>query len=217
MAENCLIILSYIEDLDRSQALSMAEEADYIICADGGQTVARKLGIRPDCVIGDFDSTFDTEEFDCLYITYPAEKDLTDTEAALGHASEIGAKKVRILGGIGGRLDHTMGNVSLLLKYSDSGMDVEFTDSMNSMRLLSNCSYSFIPDPRFRYFALCSLDDTAEGVTVTGAKYPLDDFTLRRDTTLGISNEFAAGSSEVTVTVRNGRILLIRSSDAGRK
>ena len=138
MQNTCLILLSYMECVTPDMAQELAESADYIIAADGGQNRAREFGLQPDCVIGDFDSTTLNEDFDCLYITYPAEKDLTDTEAALTHALEKGCRNVILLGGMGGRLDHTMGNIGLLDKYYNSFDHMEFIDGKNRMELLKD-------------------------------------------------------------------------------
>ena len=71
MSKKCLIILSYVDHPSDRLLYQLTEDADYIICADGGQMIARNFNIIPDAVIGDFDSTTIDQRFDCLYITYP--------------------------------------------------------------------------------------------------------------------------------------------------
>ena len=71
--KSCTVILSYIENMTPEFIRSHCPEGSLILCADGGQKIARIAGIQPDVVIGDFDSTGDFERFDCLYITYPVE------------------------------------------------------------------------------------------------------------------------------------------------
>ena len=163
MQNTCLILLSYMECVTPEMAQDLAETADYIIAADGGQNRAREFGLQPDCVIGDFDSTTLNEDFDCLYITYPAEKDLTDTEAALTHALEKGCRNVILLGGMGGRLDHTMGNIGLLDKYYSSFDHMEFIDGKNRMELLRDSDRTLKRDVRYKYFGLVSLNAEASG------------------------------------------------------
>lgn len=211
MNDKCLIILSYYENRDRAQLLDAAEDADYIICADGGADIACEYGIMPDCVIGDFDSTSMDDRFDCLYITYPAEKDLTDSEACLLHAVEKEYDDITIFGGIGGRLDHTLGNISLLSEFYSNDRSIKFADSSNSISLLRNGSVEILPSAYYKYFSIVSLDDHADGVSIAGAKYPLDSIRLERASTLGISNEIA--DDMAVVTVRDGALLIIRSSD----
>lgn len=211
MQNTCLILLSYMECVTPDMAQELAESADYIIAADGGQNRAREFGLQPDCVIGDFDSTTLNEDFDCLYITYPAEKDLTDTEAALTHALEKGCRNVILLGGMGGRLDHTMGNIGLLDKYYNSFDHMEFIDGKNRMELLKDSGRTLKRDAWYKYFGLVSLNAEASGIDIRGAKYELTGASLERASTLGVSNEFSEDTVEICV--REGTLLIVRSAD----
>ncbi|MEE0554095.1 MAG: thiamine diphosphokinase [Clostridia bacterium] len=211
MQNTCLILLSYMECVTPDMAQELAESADYIIAADGGQNRAREFGLQPDCVIGDFDSTTLNEDFDCLYITYPAEKDLTDTEAALTHALEKGCRNVILLGGMGGRLDHTMGNIGLLDKYYSAFDYMEFIDGKNKMELLKDSGRTLKRDARYKYFGLVSLNAEASGIDIRGAKYELTGASLERASTLGVSNEFSEDTVEIYV--REGTLLIVRSAD----
>lgn len=211
MQNTCLILLSYMECVTPDMAQELAESADYIIAADGGQNRAREFGLQPDCVIGDFDSTTLNEDFDCLYITYPAEKDLTDTEAALTHALEKGCRNVILLGGMGGRLDHTMGNIGLLDKYCSAFDHMEFIDGKNKMELLKDSGRTLKRDARYKYFGLVSLNAEASGIDIRGAKYELTGASLERASTLGVSNEFSEDTVEICV--REGTLLIVRSAD----
>nr|WP_298874912.1 thiamine diphosphokinase [uncultured Mogibacterium sp.] len=214
MYNTALIILSFIEKTNVSQLNASSSASDYIVCADGGVDVATQYGIRPDCVIGDFDSTNTNNRLDCLYITLPSEKDLTDTEAAINHAIELGISDITVYGGIGGRLDHTLGNVGLLEKYLGRLEHLKFIDGKNSMQLLDSevCSSAMLtPDSSYKYFSLIPLDSTAEGVTITGAKYCLDNVSISRSSTLCISNEISC--SHAHISVRSGKVLLVRSGE----
>ncbi len=211
MKDYCLIILSYMENVDADFAQDLAESASYIIAADGGQNLARKFGLRPDCIIGDFDSTTQVEDFDCLTITYPAEKDITDTEGALLHAREKGFARVLVLGGMGGRLDHTLGNIGLLCKFNSDFESLRFVDGKNTMELLEDSERMIEYDPRYQFFALISLDEKACGIDIVGAKYELRETTLPRASTLCVSNEFK--ENQITIRVHKGKVLIVRSSD----
>lgn len=211
MQNTCLILLSYMECVTPDMAQELAETADYIIAADGGQNRAREFGLQPDCVIGDFDSTTLNEDFDCIYITYPAEKDLTDTEAALTHALEKGCRNVILLGGMGGRLDHTMGNIGLLDKYYSFFDHMEFIDGKNRMELLKDSGRTLKRDVRYKYFGLVSLNAEASGIDIRGAKYELTGASLERASTLGVSNEFKEDTVEICV--QKGTLLIVRSAD----
>lgn len=214
MYSTALIILSFVEKTNVPQLNALSSTSDYIVCADGGVDVANMYGIRPDCVIGDFDSTNTNKRLDCLYITLPSEKNLTDTEAAINHAIELGINDITIYGGIGGRLDHTLGNVGLIEKYQGKLERLEFIDGKNSMQLLDSevCSSALLtPDSSYKYFSLIPLDSTAEGVTITGAKYCLDNVSISRSSTLCISNEISCRSAHISV--RSGKVLLVRSGE----
>ena len=213
MYSTALIILSFVEKTNVPQLNALSSASDYIVCADGVD-VANMYGIRPDCVIGDFDSTNTSNRLDCLYITLPSDKNLTDTEAAINHAIELGITDITIYGGIGGRLDHTLGNVGLLEKYLGKLEHLEFIDGKNSMQLLDSevCSSAMLtPDSSYKYFSLIPLDSTAEGVTITGAKYCLDNVSISRPSTLCISNEISCSNAHISV--RSGKVLLVRSGE----
>lgn len=210
MSKKCLIILSYVNYPSDQLLYQLTEEADYIICADGGQMIARSYNILPDVVIGDFDSTSIDEKFDCLYITYPAEKDITDAEASLNHAVEMGCDDVTCYGGIGGRLDHMLGNISILSKYSDK-IKLRFMDDRNYLTMITNGSIVLPKSLRYHYFGVVPLDREARGVTISGAKYQLSNVDMKRASTLGISNEVSGDAARVSV--KKGSLLIARSSD----
>lgn len=210
MSKKCLIILSYVNYPSDQLLYQLTEEANYIICADGGQMIARNYNILPDVVIGDFDSTSIDEKFDCLYITYPAEKDITDAEASLNHAVEMGCDDVTCYGGIGGRLDHMLGNISILSKYSEK-MKLRFLDDRNYLTMVTNGSIVLPKSLRYHYFGVVPLDREARGVTISGAKYQLSNVDMKRASTLGISNEVSGDAARVSV--KKGSLLIARSSD----
>lgn len=210
MKGRCTIILSYIESYTKDYIQTKTSEADYIICADGGEAIAANYGILPDCVIGDFDSDPLTEKQDCLYIRYPEEKDITDSEACLMHAAELGFKEISVIGGIGGRLDHTLGNILLLRKYSSLGIKLSFEDMKNSMTLVKNDKITLHRNDLYRYFAVVPIEPAVKGVSIRGAKYPLNGFDMTPDNTLGISNEIA--DDYVEIEVLDGAVLVTRSA-----
>src|SRR3990167_2962187 len=92
---------------------------DKIICADGGLRFAKKLGIKPDILIGDFDS-LKKSDFSGLnknktkVLRFPKEKDKTDTQLALEYALSSGAGEIIMLGSLGGRVDHMLANIHIL-------------------------------------------------------------------------------------------------------
>lgn len=180
---------------------------DTIICADGGLLTARRLGLKPDFLIGDYDSMEQPAE---EVIKLPTEKDMTDSEAAIDLAVSKGATHITVLGGLGGRFDHTMGNIGMLAKYCGKLSHLAFTDGQNYVFMLAPGSYT-LPKNRFTYLGVISYGPCAENVTLKGVKYPLTDYRLTDSTTLGVSNEITDDSAVISFT--GGRLLIILSSD----
>lgn len=210
--KNCLIILSYIEYLNKDQLKSIAYKSDYIICADGGQDVARRLGIKPDCVIGDFDSSNHQKIFDCEYITYPVEKSLTDAEACLNYALEQKYNNIIFYGGMGGRFDHTLGALSLLIQGSKSFARVRLIDAKNIVEVIRNTSVTLHKLSNYNYFGVIPVYECAHGVSISGAKYTLDNCDMYKDKTLGIGNEIEGESA--LISVREGSLFITRSKES---
>ena len=117
---NAVIITSYIEDFSGIKDVLNSE--DYVICADGGWDIATELGILPNLLIGDFDSIKSPLPDGIETIKFLPEKDYTDLDLAIRTAVEKGYSHLTVIGGIGGRLDHTIANIQLLSHY-DSFFD----------------------------------------------------------------------------------------------
>ena len=132
------------------------------------------------------------------------------TEAALDIAFEKGAGRTVILGGLGGRFDHSLGNLSLLAKYQGR-METEILDGQNRVRLLSPGEYA-VPRSRFRFLSFVPYMGRVRGLTLTGVKYPLEDHTLTEGNTLGIGNEITG--NEAKISFREGRLIMIESRDS---
>jgi thiamine pyrophosphokinase len=201
-----LMITAHVE---QESMLDMDFDAfDRVLCADGGLLVAKRLGITPDCFIGDYDSAAQPEVDGVIKL--PVEKDMTDSEAAIDLAAAQGFDEITVLGGLGGRFDHTMGNLGLLAKYCGKLTRLELVDGQNRVFMMAPGKIS-IPKSRFPYLGVISYGGTASGVTLRGVKYPLTDYLLTNATTLGVSNEIIADSAEISFT--DGRLLIILSRD----
>ena len=94
---------------------SHREKGDAIICADGGYTLARQCGIKPDLVVGDLDSLQDEDIEKGVEIKrYAAHKDFSDFELAIQSAEEMMPEWIYVYGALGGRIDHEITNTLLL-------------------------------------------------------------------------------------------------------
>ena len=205
-----LIITAHVEHLNHVQL--NFNEFDQIICADGGFLIAEKLGLSPTILIGDYDSMELPDRAD--FIKLPMEKDMTDTEAALDLAVNQGFDHITILGGLGGRFDHTMGNLGLLAKYCGKLKHLSFVDGQNHISMIGPGTIE-ISKNDYPYLGIISYGGTATGVTLDGVKYPLKDFDLPDTTSLGVSNEIT--SSRATITLQTGKLLIILSKDIDKQ
>jgi thiamine pyrophosphokinase len=188
--------------------------SDLIICADGGARYLYQAGIRPDILVGDFDSIEPEikeayQQSGIEIIKFPAKKDYTDMELALNLAIEKGATRIYITGATGSRLDHTISNIQLLHKLADKGVKGVIINRNNYIYLLTDCIR--IPRKEGYYLSLVPATPKVEGITTKGLAYPLNDGTMVMGTGLGISNEFVSEWAEVSV--KKGRLYVILSKD----
>lgn len=190
-------------------------EADLIIAADSGYNNASRLGVRPGLLLGDLDSidrkSLAPDELEHIEkIIVPAIKDDTDTQLAVDTALERGADEIIIIGGLGGRLDHTLSTVFLLEYIKDKGARGVITDGRNRVRIMESGEELTIKRG-YKYLSLVGLTDTCEGVSISGVFYPLKDAVLERKYAFAVSNEITADAAEISLS--KGILLVIESRD----
>ncbi len=204
--KKCLIITGAPEkDIDYYRNYL---DGRYIISADSGYEKCQRLNIRPDLILGDFDS-FEKPEMDIETIILPVRKDDTDTAFAVKEAVRRGFNDVLILGGIGSRIDHTYGNILSLNYCADRNIDAVMINDRNKAQVLTK-DYSFKKDG-YDYLSLFALFGDCTGLTTRGTEYNLTDYTLTPDCPLAQSNIFK--DSKVDIKFKSGKILLIQSND----
>lgn len=184
--------------------------ADLLICADGGLRAARRLRLRPDAVVGDFDSAGGAllawaRRAGAVIIRHPAEKDQTDAELALDYALARGAREIEVFGALGGRVDHLLANVALLLRAGRARM--RLVDGAVELFLAGRAPIRQAHPGDL--VSLLPLSRTTSGVTTRGLKYPVSGGVLRIGSSLGISNEVV--SSTVSVSVWSGDLLIVHT------
>jgi thiamine pyrophosphokinase len=203
--KRCVIVAGAdIRDYDLIR--SYLQPADYFVYCDSGLAHMEALQAPADLIVGDFDS-HPVPDLPAETIVLPEEKDDTDTVYAVNEALARGFEEFLLVGATGGRLDHTLGNLSILLKLDTLGKRALIVDELSEIEVVSDAPAS-VPDS-FAYFSLLSVDGCARGVTVSDAKYPLVNADIDCEYPYGISNEVAPGEIAV-VRVREGRLLLIR-------
>ena len=181
-------------------------EDDTMIYCDGGLRHVAALGREADLIVGDLDS-HENPHAAAETIVLPHEKDDTDSYYAAKEALRRGFREFLLLGASGARLDHTLGNLALLLMLDGAGASALLVDDYAEMEIVSQKGAQV--SDRYPYFSLFNLDGSAKAVTVTGAKYPLRDAALPCDSSLGVSNEPLLGQ-KAEICVGEGRLLLIR-------
>ncbi len=202
------LILASAPECEYDYVRQLARWADYIVCADGGVRHAAACGIRPDLVIGDFDSG--TRPDDTEVIALRPEKDDSDLMCCTKEAIRRGADAIAYACASGGRIDHFLCNLSLLEYLHGCGVRGVLCDSRNRVTFHPGGTRRYRADAAYRYVGIIPLDAQLTGVTLRGLKYPLTDATVSRAHIITISNEAAA--PEYTVTIGEGRALVIESN-----
>ena len=188
---------------------------DIIICADGGIYHLINVNIRPHIFIGDFDSSSKDdvaafiENSDTKIITHIPEKDDTDTQLCINYAIENGFSEITLFACLGGRVDHQLSNILNLKYILDNGAKGVLFSENNIIYVTDNC-IEIAKKPGYK-LSVIPLTPVAEGVTIQGTKYPLNEHKMIQGTSLGISNEF---DSEIAkIMVKSGVLLVIVSKD----
>ena len=192
-------------------------DAHIWVGVDRGVFTLLEKGMEPHVAFGDFDSV-SPREWQLISSRveevnrYRPEKDETDLELALNWAAEQDPEDITIYGATGGRLDHFMGNVQLLLKDDLKGISVRLVDSLNEMYIKRPGEHGVETNPRYTYISFVPISPIVQGLTLSGFKYPLTNRNIYWGSTLCISNELI--QSHGTFSFSDGIIMVIRSNDA---
>ena len=177
---------------------------DLVIAADGGLLHLQKYGIRADIAIGDFDSLGRIPE-ECEKIVFPEKKDFTDTALALYEGQKRGFRSFVILGGTGGRDDHTFANYSLLLEARERGLFAKLVSKNSTAFVIKNEKIAVKCDTG-AHFSAFAFGQAANGVSLTGLAYEASDVTLLPSCHLASCNLFDGRTAEVEV--KDGALLV---------
>lgn len=190
---------------------------DMIMAADSGMDFLYRNHLTPDIIVGDFDSVdhdaldFFREDKRIEFCRLDPVKDDTDTEYAIRDALSRGITQLTILGGTGSRLDHVLGNISLLGIGLEENVEIELVDEHNRVRMIDK-PISIRRDEQFgRFVSLIPYTGNVEHVTLTGFKYTLDDYTMGGFNSLGVSNEIKEEVAHIEFS--SGILLVIESVD----
>ena len=186
------------------QFVRQPEKGDYLLAADGGLTHLQRLGLKPDGILGDFDSLG--------YIpqgaeVFPVEKDDTDSMLAVRQGLALGYRHFELYGALDGpRLDHTLANLQTLQFLATHGASGHLIGLNHVVTVVRNGTLTFPETARGIVSVFC-MAPQARGVTIRGLQYGLENGTLSWDFPLGVSNHFTGAPA--SVRVEDGTLLVV--------
>lgn len=176
-----------------------------------------QLRIIPNHIVGDFDSVspkvleFYKKQTQITFHQFDAEKDNTDTDIALKLAIKLKSSKITIWGALGKRMDHAIANIHILKDALEKEIPCQILDEYNKIYLIDK-EINLKKDKVYgRYISLIPLTDTVNGLTLTGFKYPLNNYILPIGISLGISNEIIENVAHIEI--KEGILIVIESKD----
>lgn len=211
--------------LDLSFAKEFIEKRNYdmVIAVDAGFSACLQLDIHPDLLVGDFD-TFGRDRIQA-YLEDPSfkidihqpEKDETDTELAFRDAKKNGCTHMDVLGALGGRIDHEISNIHLMVHEKKSGLFVRYYDQRNCMYILDaeqEGAHCFLRDQLYgTYVSFLPITEKVKGITLEGFRYPLHkkNISILENPSLCVSNEVM--DERAVITFDEGILLCVESKD----
>lgn len=181
-------------------------EDDLLIAVDGGFDSLIKAGYTPDVLVGDLDSVKMQIPESVRVLKYNKEKDETDMFLAYRIGAKCDYTDFVILGGTGGRLDHTYANLSMLLYAKERGHNITMIDERSMIICIKNESVRLTGKPG-SYLSIFAIGGNASGVSIKGTKYEVENVDLSPAFPLGVSNEFT--DSEALISVEDGALIII--------
>ncbi|MBX9667690.1 MAG: thiamine diphosphokinase [Candidatus Obscuribacterales bacterium] len=196
---------------DFPDALSeIIDTADVIICADGGTLHAASLALLPTIIIGDMDSIPEPllkafEQQGSETRKFPRDKDASDLELSLQAAVQLAADEIVCLCALGGRQDHALANILLFAKYATDRSKIVLLGRSWRAQFVTPLQAANFTGESGDTLSLIPISNTVTGVTICGARWPLDDATLHWGSSRTISNVFL--EKTVSVNLHDGLML----------
>jgi thiamine pyrophosphokinase len=199
-----------LPNLEKARALIRPD--DFILCADGGTRHALALGLTPNVVIGDLDSVIDEErrkikEMGVEVIEFSRDKNETDLELAINYALTLNPSQILILAALGGRMDQTLANITLLSNSSLITRNLRITDGVEEIFFCRD--QAKIEGRSGDIVSLIPWQGEVTGVFTENLRWHLHHETLHPDKTRGISNEMTADVA--TVSIQSGLLLIVHT------
>lgn len=203
--ETRCVILCAGEITPQDIRLAAISPADFVIAADAGWLHAKRHGIRPDLILGDFDSSPDPGDPGVPVERFPVRKDDTDSLLALRRGLARGCRSFVLLGALGGAADHTLANLQALAFLADHGARGQLVGQGTWATLLR--SQAITLPKQEGYLSVFAVGGPCRGVTLRGTAYPLEQGSLSPNFPLGVSNRITAETA--TVAVEEGDLLVM--------
>jgi thiamine pyrophosphokinase len=213
----CLIFANGILP-DPAAARRIIQDDDFIVCADGGTQHALTLDLIPRVLIGDLDSVSEGQTQQMIdrgveVFQFPRDKNETDLELALDYAIEQNYREIVVMAALGGRLDQTLGNLSLLSALRPPSSVIRFDDGVEQAFFCRD--HAEVRGMPGDIVSLLPWGGDVTGVRTQGLKWPLTDETLYSHKTRGVSNELLG--DEASVTIASGLLLIVCRSKGARE
>ncbi|AEM78872.1 thiamine diphosphokinase [Thermoanaerobacter wiegelii] len=206
-----VLIISNGDIKDYNFYEKLLKDVDMVICADGGANHAYQMKIKPDLIIGDFDSI--KEEILEFYENegvriekFPPMKDETDTQLAMLKAIELGATDVTFMGVIGERFDHSYANLSLLLYLLNRNIKGKIVNEKNEIYLINK--FIEVEGKKGELLSLLPYSKEVKGIYTKGLFYGLSGQSMDLEMPYGISNVFT--EDKATIEIEEGLLLVIK-------
>ncbi len=205
--------------IEETFALQVFEEVQpqYVLGVDGGLAFLYANRIVPTHILGDFDSVsphiieYYKTKTDIPILQFQPEKDATDTELAVRFAIELGVEEMIILGATGTRLDHVMANIQVLKIAHDHDVKAYIIDAHNRISLMEKHVCLKREEAYGRYFSIFPLGGSVENLSIRGAKYPLEGYTVSPYDSRCVSNEWE--EEIVEIHFADGIVILMETRD----
>jgi thiamine pyrophosphokinase len=223
MAEKKIVIFANGKLKNAEKARRISSDADFIICADGGAVHCDNLGIIPDLLVGDLDSTPKKlrKKLQAQHVEidqHPTHKDSTDLELALRHAVKMREKhksnrnykvSVHLLAALGGRLDMTLATILLPAAWGHRNLDIFIHGDHNLVRLFTPGSHTVygIPGATVSFLPLAG---EVKELSLVGFEYSVDEINLRLGSSRCVSNRIERDSCLVSFT--EGMLLMVMNN-----
>ena len=182
-------------------------ENTVVICADSGYDNALLCKVVPRVIIGDMDSVRSELPSGVKQIRLKCEKDDTDTQACIDYLADEGCGEIVLLGALGGRVDHELANIMLCVYALKKGIKLIIKNEATEIFAVKD--KAVIKGKPGDLLSLIPVLGNAEGVSLSGLKYTLDNAEIEAGKTVGISNEFA--DCEAVVTVKKGLLIAVKT------